>query len=224
MPSSLALVPRKFASTRTCVKEHARSCYHRRVSAEIRTSSWHEPLPWREMIAAVPADACTRGVFFNYIANELARAGHQEKTRTIFRHYPLVELMELEVRAATLLYPKQPLREGLRRLGRGLYGSLLSTTPGRVIVSIAGLDFRKLLTLASKAYSLSLTHGSCELSDLKEDSARYVLTDVHNFPDCTQVGIIEGAMEAYEVEGSIHVNAKTWTSADLLLSWRASRR
>jgi uncharacterized protein (TIGR02265 family) len=176
------------------------------------------------MIAAVPAEACTRGVFFNHIANELARAGHKEKTRTIFRHYPLVELMELEVKAATLLYPKQPIREGLRRLGRGLYGSLISTTPGKVIVSIAGLDFRTLLTLGSKAYSMSLTHGSCELHEVKEDCVRYVLKDVHNFPDCTQVGIIEGAMEAYQIEGSITVTAKSWTSADLLVSWRPERR
>jgi uncharacterized protein (TIGR02265 family) len=176
------------------------------------------------MIAAVPEGACTRGVFFNFIANELARAGHQEKTRTVFKHYPLIELMELEVRAAGLLYPKQPLREGLRRLGRVVYTSLGSTTPGRVIMSLAGIDFRKLLTLSSKAYSLSLTHGSCEVSELREDSARFVLTDVHNFPDCTQVGVLEGAMEAYQIEGSISVTTKSWTSADLVLSWHQPRR
>jgi uncharacterized protein (TIGR02265 family) len=179
----------------------------------------HAPFAVREMIAAAPADIGVRGVYFNFIGDELARIGHSEPQRIAFKWYPLRELMELEVRAASLLHPHVPVREGLRRVARISYTSLVSTTVGRVLFSVAGLDFRVALTLTSKAYALSMNRGTCEMLELHKGWARAALRDIHNFVDSSQVGVFEGAMEAYGVEGRVLVRPIDQANADFLIEW-----
>lgn len=180
----------------------------------------HAPLNVRELIAKTPRSAEARGVFFNFIVDELARAGHEEPRRLAFKMYPISELMELSVRGAALLHPQVPVREGLRRLGRLSYSSLVSTTAGSVLFSVAGIDFRIALTLGSKAYALSRNHGSCEVVDLHKHWARIALRGIYNFVDASQVGVFEGAMEAYRVQGTVRVRPLDEHSADLLIKWQ----
>lgn len=177
------------------------------------------PLAAKELIARTPKSAHARGVFFNFVIDDLARAGHEEPRRIAFKMYPVSELMELSVRAAAIVHPHVSIREGLRRLGRLSYSSLVSTTAGSVLFSVAGIDFRIALTLASKAYALSVNHGSCEVTEMHKRWARVALRGMYNFPDASQVGVFEGAMEAYRVKGRVLVRSIDDTSADLLLEW-----
>jgi uncharacterized protein (TIGR02265 family) len=177
------------------------------------------PLAWQDLIASVPSDIKVRGIFFNTIADELQKIGHPEKPHIPFKHYPLGELMAFEVRAAQILYPQQPLREGLRRLGRLGYPSLLQTTPGRILFSVSELDFRIALTLASKAYGISVTRGTCEVVDMQRNRAHLKLTDIYNFVDCTQVGVIEGTMRSLHVDGSVLVRQISQGSIEFLVEW-----
>jgi len=179
----------------------------------------HAPLASRPLLARVPASAQARGVFFNFIVDELAGAGHEEPRRLPFKMYPISELMELSLRAAAILHPQAPVREGLRRIGRLSYSSLVSTTAGSVLFSVAGLDFRIALTLASKAYALSMNHGTCEVVALHKRWAHLALRGIYNFVDASQVGVFEGAMDAYRVKGRVLVRTLDDTSADLLLQW-----
>jgi uncharacterized protein (TIGR02265 family) len=177
------------------------------------------PLPWQELVAAVPPDIQVRGIFFNTIADELQKIGHKEKPHIAFKLYPLSELMAFEVRAAQLLYPQQPLREGLRRLGMLGYPSILQTTPGRILFSVSELDFRIALTLASKAYAIAITRGTCNVIDMQRNRAHLQILDVYNFVDCTQVGVIEGTMRTLNVQGSVQLRNATRSSVEFLVEW-----
>ncbi len=177
------------------------------------------PLAVKELIARTPKSAHARGVFFNFVIDELVRARHPEPRRIAFKMYPVSELMELSVRTAAIVHPHVSTREGLRRLGRLSYSSLVSTTAGSVLFSVAGLDFRIALTLASKAYALSMNHGRCEVVEMHKRWARIELRSIYNFVDSSQVGVFEGAMDAYRVKGRVLVRTVDDTSADLLLEW-----
>jgi hypothetical protein len=56
--------------------------------------------------------------------------------------------------------------------------------------------------LASKAYAISLTPGSARLVRSSNNRTVLELREVWNFADCYQVGVMEGAMAAFRVEGT----------------------
>lgn len=178
-----------------------------------------------EWIEETPATATLKGMFVDSFLKSVEKAGYQRPTTTrfiSFKDYSLRDFMRMLVDAACATSPNLPPREGLRLLGQNVYPTLAGTTIGGVLFSVAGRNFKTALTVARKAYEISLSPGSAEVVDLAEGSATVQLRDIWNFADSYQVGVMEGAMAAYGVKGTVAVRAgRRRCDADLLLTWRA---
>jgi uncharacterized protein (TIGR02265 family) len=174
-------------------------------------------------ISETPSDASVKGMYVESLFSMLTGKGSArptDKRYLSFKDYPLRELMRLMVDATEVLYPEASPREGMMALGRLAFPTLVSTTVGKVIFSIAGNNWVRALNLVTKAYEVSIKPGTASVKDLTETSARIELREIWNFGDSYQVGVFEGAMEHFGVRGSVRpVRVGRRCDVDLIVHW-----
>lgn len=177
----------------------------------------------RALIARVPKHATVKGMFIKGFLESLDREGISRPTQDrfiAFRDYPLTVFMSLLLGKAQDLWPDRSPRESLRAFGRLAFPTFAESMVGRVIFAVAGNDWKHALTLTDKAYSHSLSPATTRLVEVTERSATFEFRDVWNFCDCYQIGVFEGAMAHYKVNGSVTLRAYARPcDVDLLLRW-----
>ncbi|HWP04595.1 MAG TPA: DUF2378 family protein [Polyangiaceae bacterium] len=175
-------------------------------------------------IDETPPSAAVKGMYVESLFSMLAQRGAArptDKRYLSFKDYPLRELMRLMVDAVGVLYPETSPREGMIALGRLAFPTLVSTTVGKVIFSIAGSSWVRALNLVTKAYEISLKPGTATVEALTDTSARVELREIWNFGSSYQVGVFEGAMEHFGVHGSVQaVTVGRRCDVDLKMHWR----
>ena len=164
--------------------------------------------------------ATVKGMQLQALLDECKRKGRPLERRKYqsFLDYP-GELVLVLAQAAALVWPDEPAREGLRRLGRVAYPTLKSSLIGRVVFGAVGADVRLLWPLVSKGYQLSASRGHAELLELEGREAVVRLKDIFSFLDAWHVGILEGAMLAYGQEAEVLFSPLSETSGDFLIRW-----
>lgn len=187
---------------------------------------WQAPLDTAAQLAGAPEHGTTKGLFFQDIVNtctaaRVALSVPGARARYVpFIDYPLREYIELLVSAAELLHPREPLRNGLRRLGRLAYPTLVGTLIGRAIFGVAGRDFGVVLSLASRAYSVSIKPGDATLVERGDGRAVVALRNIWSFPDAYQVGVFEGALIALGLRGEVKTRVLSPCNVDFEVTWR----
>jgi len=175
-------------------------------------------------IEATPTHAKVKGMYIDSFMRTLDQYGVPRPNTQryfTFKDYPMREFMHLMVDACPKLHPDCSFKEALKRQGRLVYPTLMSSTVGKVIFAIAGRSWEAALPLASRGYEVSLNPGSATLLDLKPGSAVVALRDVYNFADSFQVGVMEGAMELFHIDGTVVPERKTRVcDVDLIMKWK----
>lgn len=109
-------------------------------------------------------------------------------------------------------------------MGRHAYPTLVSTTIGKVIFSVAGRSWERSLNLVQKAWEVSLKPGSNRLAEFRPGYARLELRQVWNFTDTYQVGIFEGALETFGLRGTVQAQSKgRICDVDLHIEWEVGQ-
>jgi uncharacterized protein (TIGR02265 family) len=187
-------------------------------------SSSSERREFDGFILSTPEKATVKGMYIEsflrtFDQRNLARPSAQRYLT--FKDYPLRDYMRMLLDACPVLYPGTSLREGLKRQGRLVYPTLLDSTVGRVIFAIAGRNWQMALPLASRGWEIRLKPGSAQLYDVTAHSAVLALRDIYNFADTYQVGIMEGAMETFLIEGTVVPRLqKRSCDVDLVMHWK----
>ncbi len=182
------------------------------------------PLDVQACIGAVPADATMSGLFLSAVVGAAGLAGHRlahaRAGYTGFRRYPLHEHCELLVEAARAIWPDVPIRQALRRLGRGAPRALVASVLGRVVLgSVEGPT--EVIRAMARSYPLHTTPGSLEIVDAARGRVVVRLRDIHHFLDSHHVGVFEGVLRHAEVESpSVRIEVLSRCDADLLCEWR----
>jgi len=186
---------------------------------------WSAPLDTEAAIEAIPAEATLSGVFLAAVADGASKDGPLPGARTSYTHfrpYPLREHARLLVAAAPVLWPRESMREGLRRLGRRTPQALVGSLIGRVVLgSVEGP--LEVLRAVARSYPMHLKPGSAEVVELGPGRAVVRLREVHHFVDSHHCGSLEGALRYAEVDGRVRVHAYSRADADFLCEWTARR-
>jgi uncharacterized protein (TIGR02265 family) len=183
---------------------------------------WNAPLDTAAQISRAPESGTIKGLYFQDVIAVASAHGTVEKARPRylpFLDYPMREYMQLLVAAANIVYPREPIRNGLRRLGRLAYPTLAETLIGRALFGVAGGDFGIILGLASRAYSISVKPGEVTLAELEGRHALLRLRDLWNFPDTYQVGVFEGGLIATGLRGEVRVRVLSPCDVDFEVTW-----
>lgn len=191
----------------------------RRFVSPLRTT----PLELEARLAAVPAEQKTKGIFFAAAVAEVKRRRCNDplvkRRYTTFRGYPTRDFMELLVLAAEAAYPKEPVREGLRNLGRAAFKSAIDSTLGRVYMAVAKTSWPEFLQKLGEAYG-GFTEGDGATEEIGDASAVIRIRKAWAFPDCYHVGILEEAMQTFRIEGQVTVYLRSFADADLRVVWK----
>lgn len=191
-------------------------------------TTWSEP-PWRDpldaeaVIAAIPSSATITGIFLQAVADMAKQRGvtlpSARESYVGFRQYLLREHASLMVEAARACWPREPLRGGLRHMGRGSPQALVQSMIGRVVLgSVEGP--LEILRAMAKSYALHTKPAQIEVVEHAPGRAVVRATDVLYFLDSHHVGVFEGVLKFAQVEDRrVRIHAYSDTEADLLCEW-----
>jgi uncharacterized protein (TIGR02265 family) len=174
-----------------------------------------------ERIPDVPASAMIRGMFPRQLVKQLPSASSARYLP--FTLYPVREYMELVLRCARALHPRETPANAVLRLGTHVYPLFASSMAGTAIFAVAQIDFRKVCELAPKAYDITLKPGKLACVNSSDTEATLELRQVWPFPDLFHAGIWIGAMDVCGVSGTIQVRRHSSSSVDFNLKWQDTK-
>jgi uncharacterized protein (TIGR02265 family) len=183
---------------------------------------WSAPLDVEECIARTPASETMKGLYVAPVVKIAAAKGHvltRARERYLpMQDYPLREHMVNLAEAARLIYPNRPIREGLRRLGRGAQGVMLESTVGRVMWAAATDPVRAIEAIV-KTYAIVHAHCSVAIVDRTPGAVIVRAERIYTFFDCHHIGVFESALEGIKVHGHVKVKPLTPTGGELLCTY-----
>jgi len=185
---------------------------------------WDAPLDVEREIERIPVNAQIRGMFIAPVlqgAKRAAGAGSAAGARdryVPFQFYPLREHARLLVDTSALAFPKLPVRQGLRKLGRGAPDAFLASRLGRVVLQTEQ-GLLDIVNGLAKAYELCLNPGRASVQQIGERAIEVTLEHVHYFLDCHHVGVFEGAFKHAGMRGDVRLHRIHATGAVLRLEW-----
>jgi len=183
---------------------------------------WAAPLDVAAALRSIPETATVTGMFLNPVVEKARRRGFElpsARERYVpFRFYPLREHAHLLVEACVRLYPELPMRQALRRLGRGAPQALVNSMIGKVVLGSA-IGIEEIIPAMVKAYPLNLRPGRAEVVSVKKGAAIIRMEEVHYFLDSHHVGAFEGILEHAGTAGEVRICSYSESSADLLCTW-----
>ncbi len=183
---------------------------------------WENPLDVEPYMRAVPHDATMTGMFLDGAAKLARDKGHTIRAAraryTPFQPYPLKEHCAILVEVAEAIFPRVPLREGLRRLGRGAPHVLMRSTVGRVVLGSVDGAIATIEAMA-RSYSMHMRPSTLCVEPAGPRAVIIRLTDVYTFLDSHNVGVFEGVLHHAGVNGTIRICSYSRTSADFMCAW-----
>jgi uncharacterized protein (TIGR02265 family) len=185
---------------------------------------WHAPLDVEAALHAIPSSATISGVFISSVVELVKKRGHTlaraGESYTAFKPYRLREQAELLIDAARAVWPDEPLRQGLRHLGRGAPQAVVQSMIGRVVLGSAEGPL-EIISAMAKSYALHTKPASLEVVSIAPGRAVVRARDVFTFLDSHHVGVFEGVLRYAEVaEPRVRIHSWSDSEADLLCEWR----
>jgi uncharacterized protein (TIGR02265 family) len=181
------------------------------------------PLDLAAHLALAPKHGKVKGMFFRRIIEETKTvSGRSMHARPYFSFsdYPLADWLTLLHDAALFAYPKEPVRAGLRRLGRSMYATFVESMIGKVVFSVAQGNIMQALPLYPRIWSVVSNHGSAEVDELTEGRVVIRLRNVWDFLDSFQLGALEGGVSFFGVTADVKLHSISPSDADFEVTWR----
>ena len=161
-------------------------------------------------LAAIPATAKSRGIFFNMLRDDLSRRGLLgipeisrllAKPRRSYAFYPTRELVEVYGVAGAVLDP-DPL-EGVRQLFAGTATYFSSTWYGRAFARYLRPDPRSALAWIERSREFVANYGRWRLEIRAPEHAVFHMFDEYFWIEAAQRGGCQGMLRACGVEGEV---------------------
>jgi uncharacterized protein (TIGR02265 family) len=182
---------------------------------------WDAPLDAAREIESIPSAALIRGMFIIPVIEEAKRAGASlaKRERYVpFQFYPLREHAQLMVEASSVVFPQLPLRQALRRLGRGAPRAFVASTLGRVVLQSAQ-GVIDVVTALAKGYELNMKPGRAYVDQPRPRVLDVTMEQIYFFVDSHHVGAFEGALHFAGTPGKVRVHRIDASTTVLRIEW-----
>jgi len=185
---------------------------------------WHLPLDVELALESVPENATISGMFVAPLIAEAKRRGRKlpsARDRYLpFAFYPLREHARLLIETCEARFTELPLRQALRKLGRGAPTALMSSTLGKVMLGSVESP-PDIIAAMARAYPLNARPTRVSVPVMERGRAIVSMEEIHYFLDSHHVGVFEGVLKFAGVRGAVLIDVRGRGAADLLLTWEA---
>ncbi|MEM6954078.1 MAG: DUF2378 family protein [Myxococcota bacterium] len=160
-------------------------------------------------------------MFFSAIADEASRGGQPvgRERYVPFRGYSLREWLEFLPEAARAAHPSAHAKEGMRRFGHNAFGVFTTSMAGRVLFSMAGRNLSLAISLSTRAFDVIGSHGSVRTLTNEPGRAVLALRGMWDYVDAWHVGIYEGALRAFGIDGDVRIRMHDLSNGDIELRY-----
>lgn len=175
----------------------------------------------------VPPSAAIRGIFFNNVKTQIARAGRlsayeayfAEERHAAMPYYPLTDFLVRIACAGALVTTPSELHAGMRAIARSHAQAFVQSLLGRALVRLLAKDPRKLteqgLAARRQTYRYGrwtlLQHGPSTLEVVYEDEYQWIESAVH--------GAAEGTYEPCVPNVNIETTLSSRFGGSTFLRW-----
>ena len=184
--------------------------------------AWDAPIDIAAELRRIPDSAKQKGMFLIPMVAEAKRRGlalpHARERYVPFQDYPLREHAQLLAECAEGFFPKEPMRQALRRLGRAAHKVFVESTVGKVVWAPVNDPYSALEALF-KSYAISVPGCSIQVTSRSGNSATIRFDRVYYFLDCHHIGCLESAVRAFGGTPRVKIKADTATSGEFLCEW-----
>jgi uncharacterized protein (TIGR02265 family) len=189
------------------------------------------PLDGEAVCASVPPHALIKGFFVESFEKIVLAErpdlegklydGLPRKSYQPFRSYHRGEVMRVEMHFSQLMFPNVGLRQALRMACHRVYPTFLNSLVGRVVlVSLFGNDVDAVLKVGPKMFSAVTNFGHVDAQRVGEKHWVYHYRDYYSWLDSGDVGVIEGLLQHYKVEGELKIYKPGPWEMWLDIQWR----
>jgi serine/threonine-protein kinase len=195
-----------------------------------RDPDFAAPVDLDAHLALLPPGATCKGLFFIDLiqraspvlsAADLARLALVPERRYVpFYDYPLAENMRISVAAVQAIFPRQPVGEGLRRLGQTAFDTVLAAPMGRALFGFLGTNVERIFLAAPRAYELFLACGQVTSEKAGPRTFLFRARDYPDFLETYQVGLIEGVLRHCHERGRVRVALEDLANATIEVTLR----
>ncbi len=180
-------------------------------------------------IARCPASATAKGMFLSGAAEMGRRAAPSRQEEifsglvrqrwTPFLDYSLRDNMRIMVNVTRLRWPRETVREGLRRVGWTAYPTFAESMAGRVILGVVNKDLEAKFSVVTRGFSLSVSHARVTPRRIGDRHWQLEYVDVYCFLDSYHVGILEGVVRTHGLVPDIRIQLTSPESGTMDLRW-----
>jgi uncharacterized protein (TIGR02265 family) len=159
----------------------------------------------------LPTDT-TKGIILNGVIERGKRADPsydphailgEEKRFLPFLDYSSKYFLPLVVAAAKLTYPRDPQKTALRKLAVPTFAEVRNTRAGSIVFDALGSSVEAILLAAPKSYRVFSTNAPSRTERIKAQHVRVYFENYRALMDSYDVGILEGALIAFDKTGTV---------------------
>jgi uncharacterized protein (TIGR02265 family) len=182
------------------------------------------------LVARLPRGATVKGMFLEHgfgLAKRVGltreqigeQSGVPMRRYLPFLDYPYADYIRTSMPIARAIHPRVKPARALRQLGLGLYPMFADTVLGRVIFGALERDAGRVLPMGLKGWQLSINFGQIEAELLGPRHVRYHFTDMPALLDTMSLGVVEGALTACGVRGTVLYAEKDPANGSYDIRW-----
>lgn len=185
---------------------------------------WDAPLDMEWYRQNVPGHLLVKGMSIQAVVDAVTALGRTLAMPQQFisvKEYPMLDMVETLIKAVQGPLADLPPREALRRIGNHQLDQLRNNLLFRVMFAGLGqsLGIHAAAMLAPRAWGTATKHEVVEILVNEPGCVRLHIREMWNFPDCFQLGILEGALKAFNVNPRMGVQLLSRTEAEIEATW-----
>lgn len=198
------------------------------VAQKLARVQGYEPPNYRARLAVdtfaagVSPLATVKGFYCSALLKEAASCGQHLSgygPYREFKDYPQHEAIRLLAEVARRVYPDEPMREALRRLGWIMFPTLLTTVIGKVVFGALGDNIPAVIRMAPRGFEVSMRQGEIEVLSLGDREAELRVSNCYLFPDSFFVGVFEGTFAHYGKDARVLIRNSSANECEYLTTW-----
>lgn len=197
------------------------------VDAGFEFPDYGSDVDFDALILQTPDDFVIKGMFMSAVVDTIKASDEDAvmgiplaKRRYVsFGDYPLTDYTRLLAEAVSIVHPRIPTAEALRRLGHGAYPRFANSTMGKIAVGVFLENVERLVAAAARSYRYVTNAGVVTPVQVGDNHWHWEARGFRGASPAFMVGINEGLLLHHKLAPNVRIRDLREHDWDLCIRW-----